>query len=360
LPRPMASALVRQALSGGRGSAGSMSERREIRPPMAPSVKGLVFRHFEGDQDLPIIVDVSNRSMEADGDAFVFTMNDVRAEYDDPINFDPEEDVMIAELEGKPVGVSTVRWKQKQDGIRLYEHHAHLVPEARLPGLRQCMFVWGEERLRETAAGHDTPDRKELEVWTKAEMNDWRKLVVANGYKDDWHLFEMKRSNLDNIPDCRLPPGVEVRPVTRDNFRAVFEGAREAFRDERSYTEERWGEDAYRRTLENPQLRLDLWQVAWAGEQVVGGVAIMISEEENVALNRKRGWTEAVFVRRPWRKQGIARALLANSLRVLKEVGMEEAALGVDTDNPSGALRVYKQMGYVEAYEFIFARKPLA
>lgn len=336
-----------------------MSKRREIRPPMPPVIDGLAFRHFEGDQDLPVIVEASNRSMEADGDAFVFTMNDVKSEYGTPINFDPAEDVMIVELNGKPVGVSSVRWKQKQDGIRLYEHHAHLVPEARLPGLRRSMFLWGEQRLREIAAGHDTTDAKMLEIWTKAEMNDWRKLAVANGYKDDWHLFEMKRPNLDNIPDYKLPPGVELRPVTKENFKTVFEGAREAFKDERSYTEERWGEEACQRALENPQLRLDLWQVAWAGDQVVGAVAVIISEEENAAFNRKRGWTEAVFVRRPWRKQGVARALLASSLRVLKEIGMEEAALGVDTDNPSGALRLYKQMGYVEAYEFIFARKPM-
>lgn len=336
-----------------------MTERREIRPPGAPSIKGLSFRHYEGDQDLPIVVDIPNRSMAADVDAFAITMNDARSEYGTPINFDPSEDVMIVEIEGLPVGVSSVRWKQTLEGLRLYEHHAHLVPEARLPGLRQSMFLWGEQRLREIAAGHDTPDRKELEVWVKAEMNDWRKLVVANGYKDAWHLFEMSRPNLDNIPDYRLPAGIELKPVTRDNFRAVFAGAREAFMDERSYTEERWGEEAYQRTLANPKLRLDLWQVAWEGEQVVGGVAVIISEEENAAMNRKRGWTEAVFVRRPWRKRGIARALLSSSLRVLKEVGMEEAALGVDTDNPSGALRIYKQMEYVEDFEFVFARKPL-
>jgi mycothiol synthase len=336
-----------------------MSKRREIRPPMAPAQSGLTFRHFEGDQDLPIIVEVSNRSMDADGDAFVFTMSDVQFEYGTPINFSPSEDVMIVEIDGKPVGVSSVRWKQRPDGIRLYEHHAHLVPEARLPGLRRSMFLWGEQRLREISAGHDTPDRKMFEIWTKAEMNDWRKLVVANGYKDDWHLFEMRRPNLENIPDHKLPPGIEIRPVTKENFRVVFEGAREAFKDERSYTEERWGEESYRRTLDNPKLRLDLWQVAWAGEQVVGGVMVIISEEENAAFNRKRGWTEAVFVRRPWRKKGVASALLASSLRVLKELGMEEAALGVDTDNPSGALRIYKRLGYVEDYEFVFSRKPL-
>lgn len=336
-----------------------MPERRYFQPPNAPAVKGLTFRYYEGDQDLPIVVDVPNRSMAADEDAFAITLNDTTNEYAHPLNFDPYEDVMIVELEGKPIGVSSVRWKQKPDGVRLYEHHAHLVPEARFPGLRQSMFLWGEQRLREIAAGHHTQDRKELEVWVKAEMNDWRRLVLANGYKDAWHLFEMRRPNLDNIPDHKLPAGIEIRPVTRENFRLVYAGAREAFLDERSFTEERWGEEACERTLANPELRIDLWQVAWDGDQIVGGVAVIISPEENAAMNRKRGWTEAVFVRRPWRKKGVARALLASSLRVLKEVGMEEAALGVDTDNPSGALRIYQDMGYVADFEFVFARKPL-
>ncbi len=336
-----------------------MAKRREFLPPKAPPLKGLAFRHYEGEQDLPIVVEVPNRSMEADGDAFAITMNDAKTEYANPINFDPYVDVMIVELDGKPVGVSSVRWKRKPEGIRLYEHHAHLVPEARLPGLRQSMFLWGEQRLREIASGHDTPDRKLLEVWTKAEMNDWRKLALANGYEDQWHLFEMRRPNLENIPDYKLPPGIELRPVTRENFRQVFSGANEAFLDERSFTEERWGEEGYQRILASPDLRLDLWQVAWEDDQVVGGVAVIISEQENAAMNRKRGWTEAVFVRRPWRRRGIARALLASSLRALKEIGMEEAALGVDTDNPSGALRIYQHMGYVADFEFVFARKPL-
>jgi ribosomal protein S18 acetylase RimI-like enzyme len=51
-------------------------------------------------------------------------------------------------------------------------------------------------------------------------------------------------------------------------------------------------------------------------------------------------------VRRPWRKQGLARALIARSMRLLQEQGMTEAGLGVDAQNPNGALRLYEGLGF--------------
>ena len=71
-----------------------------------------------------------------------------------------------------------------------------------------------------------------------------------------------------------------------------------------------------------------------------------VDRAENEAYNRKRGYTETICVRRPWRRRGVARALIARSLRELRDLGMTEAALGVDAQNPSGALRLYEGMGF--------------
>jgi mycothiol synthase len=51
-------------------------------------------------------------------------------------------------------------------------------------------------------------------------------------------------------------------------------------------------------------------------------------------------------VRRPWRRRGLARAMLARSMKLHKEQGMTQTGLGVDTQNPSGALQLYESMGY--------------
>jgi ribosomal protein S18 acetylase RimI-like enzyme len=75
-------------------------------------------------------------------------------------------------------------------------------------------------------------------------------------------------------------------------------------------------------------------------------VVNFLNEEENKEYNRKRGWTENISVRRPWRRQGLARALLTRSLQMFKDMGMDHAALGVDTQNLSGALDLYQSVGF--------------
>ncbi|TFH36753.1 MAG: GNAT family N-acetyltransferase [Anaerolineales bacterium] len=88
-------------------------------------------------------------------------------------------------------------------------------------------------------------------------------------------------------------------------------------------------------------------------------VLARIDEVENRDLKRKRGYTEHVFVRRPWRQRGLAKALVVRSLRVLKERGMEEGELGVDSENESGAFGFYQRLGYETFSTDIWFRKPM-
>jgi mycothiol synthase len=64
-------------------------------------------------------------------------------------------------------------------------------------------------------------------------------------------------------------------------------------------------------------------------------------------------------VRRPWRKRGLAKALLACAMRKLIELGMHEAALGVDTQNPNGALGLYESMGFKPVKRWVTYRKAI-
>ena len=57
--------------------------------------------------------------------------------------------------------------------------------------------------------------------------------------------------------------------------------------------------------------------------------------------------------------RGLAQALMLSSLRILEEQGMTEAALGVDTENISGALRLFERCGFRPARSGAIYRKPL-
>ena len=56
---------------------------------------------------------------------------------------------------------------------------------------------------------------------------------------------------------------------------------------------------------------------------------------------------------------GVARALIAASLRELGARGMDEAALSVHTENPNGAFQLYESMGYRVVRMFTDLKKPM-
>jgi ribosomal protein S18 acetylase RimI-like enzyme len=101
--------------------------------------------------------------------------------------------------------------------------------------------------------------------------------------------------------------------------------------------------------------------VAWdaSANQIAGAVQNFVNEKENEEYNRKRGYTEGIFVRRPWRKRGLARALIMRSLQMFKNMGFTEAALGVDAENLSGALRLYESCGFRAVKREALYRKPI-
>jgi ribosomal protein S18 acetylase RimI-like enzyme len=50
--------------------------------------------------------------------------------------------------------------------------------------------------------------------------------------------------------------------------------------------------------------------------------------------------------RRGFRRIGLGRAMLLAGLNQLKIAGMEMAKIGVDADNPNGALQLYESVGF--------------
>ena len=120
-----------------------------------------------------------------------------------------------------------------------------------------------------------------------------------------------------------------------------------------------WRDEWFEEWMEDPTFDPSLWQVAWEGDQVAGNVLNFVNTKENEEYKRERGYTEFISVRCPWRRKGLARALIARSLQVLKDHGMSEAALGVDAENPNGALRLSESMGFGKVKQSMTFRKPL-
>jgi ribosomal protein S18 acetylase RimI-like enzyme len=78
-----------------------------------------------------------------------------------------------------------------------------------------------------------------------------------------------------------------------------------------------------------------------------------IDLEENTRTGCQEGWVNLLGTRRGFRKMGLGRAMLLTALQSLKSSGMEMALLGVDSENPSGALRLYQSVGFRKRYTFL-------
>lgn len=344
----------------GKHNVFALKERNEpILIGETSSIPGLLFRGFLGEADYPAMSAIIAGSREADGLEWTQSVEDVARTYRHLVNCDPDRDLLFAEIAGEVVGYSRVWWQQETEGKRLYQHFVHLLPEWRGKGIRRAMLRHNERRLHQIACDHPSDGPRLLQAWTSDTEHHWQALLEEEGYKPVRYGFSMVRPDLKEIPDLPLPEDVEVRPVPPEQVRAVWLAAREAFRDHWGYSEDEWSYEHWKEWQESPTYNPALWQVAWAGDEVAGMVLNFINEEENEEYGRLRGYTETICVRRPWRRQGVAKALIARSLQVLKAQGMAEAALGVDADNPNGALQLYRSMGFRVVKEFTTYRKPM-
>jgi mycothiol synthase len=324
--------------------------------PSASAVDGVTFRRAVVPDDLTPMNDVANVARLSEGTEWVTSYEAFRTYYENLSNCDLTTDLVIAERDGVLIGYGRASWHDEVNGERVYDITvlAHPDHAATLMGPLHDMV---EARLREIAASHP-PGPKHLQAESTDGATIRTAVLEARGYLPVRYGFYMLRPNLDDLADADLPDGFEVRPVQPDHLRAIFEAEQEAFRDH-------WGasvptEEDFRRFVADPnEGDTSLWQVAWAGDEVAGMVRAYINAEENERLHRRRGMVENISVRRPYRRRGLARALIARAIRALRERGMTEGALGVDTENPSGALRLYESCGFVAVKRDAVYRKPL-
>lgn len=302
--------------------------------------------------------EIANATRLANGNDFTTTDEQFRVFYDNPADFDPALDVAVVELDGRTVGYVRGGTHQEVSGLRVYEVLPFLdpavAPDRALPVMLEAM----EDRLREIASAH--PDgEKVLETFGADSAPDREAIVLAAGYAAVRFGYTMVRPHLDDLPDAPLPAGLEIREVRPEHLRPIWDAGTEAFRDAWGFGEPT--DEDYRRYLADPvESDTSLWRVAWDGDQVAGQVRSFINPVENERFNRLRGYTESISVRRPWRRRGLARALIAASFPLLRARGMTEAALGVDAENVTGALRVYEGCGFRPVSRSAVYRKPLA
>ena len=327
----------------------------------APAIPGLRFRRIRLPDDLQQLADMHTRARIADDIDERESAEDWATWFEHPTGFDPATDAVVGELDGRIVAFAQARIQDDNDGGRNHMTGGEVDPGLRGRGIGRAMLHNNVRNLRARAqreldGGAPAVDRR-LESWAFESLTRRVRLLQSEGFVAVRAFLEMLRPNLEDIADMPMPDGLEFRPMLPEHYRAVWAADTEAFRDH-------WGamqdtDEAYQRFFSGSEFRPELWRIAWDGDQVAGVVINRIMTDFNAESGERRAELAGVSVRRPWRGRGLARAMVAESLRALRDAGMTSAVLGVDAENPTGALGVYEANGFGVHRRGLNFRRPL-
>ena len=274
--------------------------------------------------------------LELIGPELHFGLDDIRSEWR---RTDLERDTWAWEHDGRLAAFAILRSRGEELSVNGFVH-----PDFRGRGLGTAILQATETRAREGGA-------RKLDNGILAADRAAAALLEANGYREVRHDYVMAIELEQPPPAPEWPESLEPRPFEREHARAFWAADDEAFQDERGYESEPFEEFVERR-LESPRFQPALWTAVWDGDEIA---ATLIADWKRFGA----GWIAGVSVRRPWRRRGLGRALLLRSFGQLYERGERRVSLNVDTENPTGATRLYERVGMRVEREEVLYRKEL-
>ncbi len=180
---------------------------------------------------------------------------------------------------------------------------------------------------------------------------DGQQRYARHGFQEVRRFWMMAIEIHEAPPLPVWPKGVELRPfVPERDARAVFDMMETAFNDH-------WGhmpgnfEEWRHRKIEHADFDASLWHIAYECEQIVGGALCSGSSAP--------GWVDTLGTLRSQRRKGLGMALLHHSFGDFYRRGIHEVVLGVDSQNLTGATRLYQRAGMHIKREHVSFEKEL-
>jgi mycothiol synthase len=325
---------------------------------MSATTSAVDLRPFDPASDFPAITELIRDVSTQTGADWFPTVEALSIEWSRARNFEPVRDCVVATDAGRVVGLARVSWREREGGV-VHRIELWVRPDRMREGIGRRLLAWGETRARASVLDGSGGPAELPHLFggaTDLGREAGTAFAAGAGYSPIRYHYEMRRDLSAPIPDAPVPDGLEIRPVEPEHHRAIWLADAEAFRDH--WDASAIHEDDFVRFFAHPDIDTALWQVAWDGDEIAGLVLNAIYREENAQIGVDIGWVDGVATRRPWRGRGVASALLSRSLVLLRERGMTVAALGVDTENPSGALGLYERFGFAPVRTWAFYRKP--
>ncbi len=219
----------------------------------------------------------------------------------------------------------------------------HVHPDWRSDEVIDYTIDWWTARLAQRLEPLDASLPKMLWYPEYAHRKDMIQRFLARGHVISRYFDELIRDLSDPIEPHPMPIGIDVVPADEAAAGDELAVHNEAFRDHwgsQPFTQERW--DLFRNEFYLPD-------ASWvAYDQGVPIAHIMCATWPHDYADRgfSHAWIDGIGVVRSHRRTGVASALITLAMERFRDVGLEYAMLEADSENPTGAYRVYERLGF--------------
>lgn len=258
--------------------------------------------------------------------------------------FDPAADTrLVISLQGEIVGSAYVvdflpPHVQAESGGSVHPEHLG-------KGIGSALLSWIEERAQEAVAKAPPGTRVSLHQGADDRDKGAQGFLERHGYRAVRHFWRMV-IEMDVPPPAPIwPKGIQVRAFDPEkDLRAAILAVRDAFRDHWGFVEiplEKAMERQRHVMATDPDFDPTLRFLALEGAEIVGVCYGYPKTGADVSM----GYIPTVGVRRPWRRRGLALALLHHTFGEFYRRGIRKVALHVDSTSLTGATRLYERAG---------------
>lgn len=305
----------------------------------APDVRPLTEADFEA------VLDLVNRTFTHDRVPEVLSMEEL---VDDLTGEGAEIDAdsRVALVGGEPAGFVHTIYLPSDVRLERCYINGLVHPDHRGVGLGRTLLEWAVDRATHQlrSSGSDLP--KYVRVDNYESVSSAHRLYSSMGFEPIRYFDHLLRP-LTDLPAMERTEldGISIRPWSDDHSEEVRQVKNEAFADH-------WGSTPtsiarWETMLQASTTRKDLsWIAVNHAGAVVGYCINERYEADDAVTGRKEAWIGNVGTLRDHRGRGIATALMIRSLHSFAAAGLDHAILGVDSDNPTGAPRLYRSLGF--------------
>lgn len=295
-------------------------------------------------EDIPAIFALSRIIEVGDSIPLVTPIEEIEEWVDEP-HFSFPKDSRVALKEGELVGFARL-WHRPSGQIQSRVFMVGGVdPSHRRQGIGSSFIKWQMERGREILAAAPPELPRYLRTVAYEFEKDAIALYEKQGLMPVRYSYELNRP-LTTVPPVPTTPGIDIviwDPQRDEELRQVTNAA---FADH-------WGStpidrDAWTHDIESYGTRLDLSFMAVDEGQIVGVLLSNHFPGDEELTGRLDGWVMSLGTLRSHRKRGIASALVLTACHAYRVAGFNHAALGVDSESPTAAYRLYQQLGFTE------------